>query len=387
MKTVDIRNTSIYTPYNEIIPYSKTSASSHHLCFRFDNIPPEHCKKLGTCTKEPLRIDERITRSGITRITFDGWTDPIPVGGTAVHASSVETYKISVHEVVSENGTQVVSPDSVFERIVNNHDTTLTLDLSSFPSMLYCVKLEVKDFAGNTRQARRFFLFDNISEIETQSDRAFLVTSALQQTDFTWQSDSNKICLNWTDHFFNRFYTDHNYLSPIEPDTENIIAEIYDETEGDLPINGTANINGILDYWVSWSVNNGSLSQEVKVTDFQTQRFCKEFAIVNGNRYTFQVRAVDIVGNSYSENRTVFVDKTAPEFRNIWLKKNGYKVLYTHVGIDMSLLNITFEAFDIHSGLKSVAWTLGLSNMSIELANGDLDIQKASEVCCICLIV
>lgn len=377
LKSIDTRQTTHVA--SAAVPYEKVT-TQRQLCFRYDNSPPEHCLEHGTCNDEPIYLPNRVTRSEITQVTLTGWTDPFPAGGSSVHASSIEKYIITVNEVIPSKNTQMVDTSVRFTQTINNSATDITLNLTSDKPMLFCITLEVKDFADNVRAARRFLLYDNTSFIETRDDKPFFVSSASKQTNYTWQTNHHSTCLSWIDHFHNNFYLHNAFLNPIQPDPHGLISGIYEQNTGILPMKGTPNVHGIIEYNISWALNDGAYTAEISVPDFQNQSFCTDLNVKDGDAYTFRLRPIDIVGNTYEETRIVYIDRSSPELNNIWLVKDGYKMLYVHNSVDLSTMQMTFDALDPHSGLKLVEWRFGISDTSTELHRGALAVQRTQNV-------
>ena len=272
---------------------------------------------------------------------------------------------------------------AVFAKTVNATETSLMINISSDKPQLFCVTLEVKDAAGNIRQVRRFFLFDNNTYILSRSDKPFYVSSASKSTDHTWQTHHNSTCLKWKNHFYNQFYFANKLLNEIESDPNGMISGIYEQTKGTLPVNGTSNVDGIVKFMVSYSSSsniNGSFSKEVEVLDLFSQSFCKTIAIKDGETYIFNVRAVDIVNNSLTEQRAVHIDSSLPVVNNIWLVKDGYQGYYVHSQTDLSRTIIQLNVYDLHSGIKMIEWFFGNSDSSDTIDKGSTVAMKLAQV-------
>ena len=78
-------------------------------------------------------------------------------------------------------------------------------------------------------------------------------------------------------------------------------------------MSGTPNVHGIVKYLVAWKLNEGPFSPEIEVPDFLNQTFCQLLPVKDGEVYIFNIRQIDIVGNTYNDNRTVFIDQSAPQ--------------------------------------------------------------------------
>lgn len=330
------------------------------------------------CTDEPIQIQSRITRSTNTTVTFTGWRDPIPYRGTSFHASSIELYTISVHEVNPLNGTLDVGLGSVFKATETGSITGVDLYLESDKPKLYAIILEVKDIADNVRQARRFMLYDNSSFIEISQNGPYRVTSASTETNYKWQTHHHNISLSWKDHFVNRFYLDNQLLNAIEPD--DMISGIYEQNTGLLPVSGTPNVYGIIEYTLAWSLDGKGMTKEVSVQNFLDQSFTQDFNVQDGQSYTFQVKSIDIAGNTLTDNVTVNIDRSPPHINNMWLVKDGHKTLFVHHNTDLSHMEMHFEALDSHSGIENIEWRFGVTDTGVELATGNLSVGEISNV-------
>jgi len=376
VKAKDLRTHTILTA----VPYSKT-VSNRQVCYRFDNVPPVHCSVTGACSTEPMYISSRISRDPIHTVTFTGWSDPVPTGGTLLTASMIESYEIRVNVVLPSKGLhQVDYTSNVLSMQVNHTITEMTLNLTSDGPRLYCLTLEVKDVADNVRQCRRFILVDKTSFIETLPDQPFYFNSASPDSDYKWQTHHNAICLSWRDHFVNKFYFDNELFNGIQADQHGLITGTCEQISGELPVSGTPNVHGIVKYMVSWRLNTEPLSPEIDVPDFLNQTFCRRLQVKDGETYTFNVRPVDIVRNTYNESRTLFIDQSVPRIKDIWLEKDGYEKLFVHDSTDLSKIQMTFDAFDPHSGLIKIHWRFGIAETATELISEHLSVRKPQNV-------
>lgn len=376
MKRKDFRTNKVLDP----LPYKKTS-SEETVCYRYDDTKPQHCLlsvsvPCSNAETEPIQIAKRVIRNSIIPLEFTGWIDPLPIGGSIAHASGIETYEISVNEVV--NG--IVSTSKVFSQKLGLSNTSLILNLTSNLPRLYAINLEVKDVADNVQQARRFVLYDSNTDISSREDKPFFVSSASASSKYMWQTHHNDICLNWKDHFMNKFYMENSLLGEINPDPHGLITGIYEQQNGTLPVTGTPNVYGITEFRFSWSSNGTSTANTVTVPDPLNQSYCHSFSLKDGQTYTLSIEAIDIVNNRLSESRKVHIDRTVPHINNIWLTKNGVKRLYVHDDIDLSKMNLTFEAFDPHSGLLNIEWRFGIMDSGLTLGTGVIGIAILEKV-------
>ena len=350
------RRTHVILP---AVSYRKT-VSNRLICYRNDDAAPEHCSVSGTCLLEPLHVDQRISRVPIHIVRFTGWSDPVPTGGTPVTSSKIGSYEIRVNNVLPSKGIQKVDYTSNFLSMKVNHPITeMTLNLRSGIPRLYSITLEVKDVADNVRQCRRFILVDETTVIETQPDQPFQFTSASPDTGFTWQTHHNDICLSWKEHFINKFYLDNELLNGIEAAPHGLITGTYDQISGELPVSGTPNVHGIVKYMISWKLNYGHFTSEIVVPHFLNQTFCKQLPIVDGEKYTFNVRPVDIVNNTFQESRTVFIDSSPPFLNELCVRNTKQDVQCKSLISDMDPLLLGVRSLDYHSGIAKLHWFFG----------------------------
>lgn len=367
---------NIATRSTSSVEYSKVT-ETRTLCYRFDDQSPQHCAEHGHCSNEPLSLSSRITRSNTIIVSFKNWSDPLPAGGYSSQASSIESYTVTMSEVIPSEGQ--VERKAVFTKTVKSNINRLTIKINSTTPVLYRILLEVKDVADNVAFARRFLLYDNTSKIETSDKKStFFVKSASPDTNFVWQTHHHEICLSWTDYFFNRFYLENDLFGPVKE--EYGIKGVHEQSSGLLPVRGTPNVHGIVQFKISWQVNNGSHTKPVTVRNFQNQTFCRLFPNKDGDFYQFKVTPIDIVGNTYSDQRRVQIDKSNPVVNNIWLTAKGYHRLFFHNSKDLSLMQLTFEAFDPHSGLHTVHWTFGIRDTKTKLSDGYLAVSTLQNV-------
>ena len=362
-------------PRSQPKPYQKKT-STKSVCYRYDDTEPQHCQENNHCSLEPIRLETRISRTPNIKVRWHGWTDPVPAGGQPRHASSIESYEITVNEVSGREDALKVNRAVVFTKKINAFIAELTLNITSQKPKLFCVTLEVKDVADNVKQARRFFLYDNATNISSRKDKPFYVESASADTNYTWQTHHNDICLNWYDHFFNKFYLENPLLSRILPDQFGLISGIYEQNTGILPVSGTTNVYGITRFMFSVALDNAPFSIETEVPDFQTQHFCTILHPNDGDTYRLNIRAVDIVNNTLSEEKTLYIDRSIPHIENIELVKDGYRKLFVHDQIDLSKMNLQFDAFDLHSGIRTVEWSFGIADYSNSLDSGAIAVNR-----------
>ena len=285
-----------------------------------------------------------------------------------------------MNEVSVSNTMLKVGFNAVFTKSVSMDEHRMTLNIPPGTPKLFCVTLEVKDHADNVKHARRFYLYDESSFITSRPDKQFYATSAIEESDYHWHLPNEDICLDWKDYFYNQFYMDNNLLLPVEPDPNGFVNGIYEQTSGTLPVSGTPNVNGIVEFMFSYSKNNATFSSETEVSNFLDQTLCTTLDLNDGDTYILKIRAIDIASNTYSEERIVYIDGSVPHVDNIGLEKDGYRQLYVHDQTDLSKMDLQFDAYDPHSGIKTVEWFFGITDYNDVVDSGAIGVNTLLQV-------
>ena len=371
---ISIDTSVYYQPRSAPVSYWK-KMTSKTVCYLYDDKQPQHCLETGPCTSIPLALDKRVSKTPNIGVDFRGWLDPIPAAGTDIHASGIELYQITVNEVTVSNTVLKVGTSAVFTHSVDMNGHRITLDMPTGTPKLYCVSLGVKDFADNVKQARQFFLYDESSFITSRPDKNFYVSSAMEASNYLWHVPGQDVCLDWKDYFYNQFYMDNNLLLPVEPDPHGLINGIYEQTSGTLPVSGTPNVYGIIKFMFSFSKNNATFSDATEVSNFLDQTLCTTLDLYDGDTYILKILAIDIADNFYSEDRVLYIDGSAPHIENIGLEKDGYRELFVHDQTDLSKMDLQFDAYDPHSGIKTVEWFFGITDYNDPIASGTIGVN------------
>ncbi|XP_069134181.1 uncharacterized protein [Argopecten irradians] len=358
------------------VPYPKTS-TTRELCYWYDDAPPEHCLEHSVCGTEPLDTASRILTSRNFTVTFTGWDDPSPVPGDPKFASGIHTYVVNMYEAKEAGPDYLnVGRTPVIPAVEQTSPVDITIPSNLPNPAMYTVVLEVKDIAGNVRQARRFVLFDNSSKVVTRDDRPFYSTTASQGTGYKWQTNLGQICYSWTDRFINDKFYHLNLLKPIKADYHGLISGIYEQTTGLLPVSGTENVHGLTRFRYTLSRDDDLIIQETDVPNFTSQMLCISPTLSDGETYRLHLMTEDIMSHSYEESVTIHIDSSEPDIADVWLEKVGYERLFVHNSIDLSEMTLTFKAIDVHSGIHTVDWSLGAVFGGNDIGQGSLSVQR-----------
>ena len=352
------RNMHSSTHVTRNIPYDKTKTSKQ-ICYTYDSVAPIHCSQKGTCTLEPMTLSKRLTSSRGIRVNIEGWFDPYPKNGHQSLASGIEMFEINIYEVKQSTPTSLMKDTkTVGNYTLQPNATGIEITLPDKSPMLYSIFLEVKDRADNVHQARRFVLFDKSSTVVKYDRKPFRVTSASTKSSFKWQVNNEKLCFSWKDRFYNKESRNNNLLRPLK--LEDKIRGQYDQTVGPLPVYGTQNINGLTEFNYCLKKNNNTAVLNGKVPNIMSESVCLTTHIKDGDIFTFEIQAKDIMNHTLNDSVSVNIDTSVPEITDIWLVRAGQEQIYVHHSSDLSLMTITFKSFDIHSGLREVKWAFGV---------------------------
>ncbi|VDI49547.1 Hypothetical predicted protein, partial [Mytilus galloprovincialis] len=357
------------------VPYEKTEIS-RQLCYIYDREPPLFRPGNDIRQTEPLKLSERLTNSSFIKVSFCGWSDPYPSLGTSSLASGIESYELSVYEVIeATTGTLMRDTHAVAVYNCSKDITEVEIQLPEKNPMLYAIVLEVKDKADNVRQARRFVLHDNSSYVVKNDDIPFSVVSASNKTNYTWQVHYSSICYSWKNRFFNNKYKINNPFRKIK--TDNIIEGIYDQLSGVLPVKGMDNINGLNEFFYTLLRNEHFFVVSGKVMNFTSQSICLNPSMNDGDTFLLRLQARDIMNHTLNDSIKVHIDRSVPEIADIWLIRNGKKQLFVHHSSDLSAIYLEFKAFDLHSGVREIKWAFGLQENKTVLIEKALAVEEA----------
>ena len=95
---------------------------------------------------------------------------------------------------------------------------------------------------------------------------------------------------------------------------------------------------------------------------------------------TVRVRAVDIIGNELSDNRTVYVDVTEAVLEKVGLVRGGLRMLTVHHDTDLSTMDLQIDTYDPESGIKLIEWEFGESDQEQALDDGTMQAEQLTKV-------
>uniref|UniRef100_K1P7P1 Cartilage matrix protein n=1 Tax=Magallana gigas TaxID=29159 RepID=K1P7P1_MAGGI len=303
----------------------------------------------------------------------------------ALHSAGVYTFAMGIGAVIDSNNLQTIArnPNSDYHVATNDYTdlhrkvSKLINGLCTDDPILYGVAVEVVDVALNPRQARRFVLYDASSQMKIHKHYDLRVTSASAKTNFLWQTEHGSLCYNWTNRYYNDKFVHYNPLSPIDAGVHNHFTGVYEQTTGKFPVTGTANIHGITSFHYTIQKDLVDMISDQLTPNFPEENICVPVSGVNdGNTITFRISANDIIGHQIKESVVHHIDSSPPEISNAWLIRDGTREIFVHNMKDLSAMKLQFKAFDVHSGLVSVHWSIRNEDDNTVFGNGALGVYS-----------
>ncbi|WAR06111.1 hypothetical protein MAR_021480 [Mya arenaria] len=330
----------------------------------FDMVAPIHCKETNlSCSSQSLRTSTDFLTENQLVVYWDGWSD---------ENSGISTFEINLYMIVKA-GSNTLKQD---------HGTTgesITTDFSSSSATLnlehpgpYAVELTAIDNAGNKKNARRLFFFDNTSEVSLNTNSSTVVSNANERGWITQNTDS--IDVAWAYRFQNNDHDNNCWLCRFEPSPTSV-PFVLDDTSGCM-FSAIFPLVGIVRFDLAYSETYEAITTEepfnqTTQTEFNQQRAeVNGISIQDGKRVTFTVRGYDIVGAYAEDNVTVWIDTSPPVIENLWLTRGDIVNISVHNVTELAAMTIEWHVFDVHSGLYEISWRLFDNFSNTEVLHG-----------------
>ncbi|XP_078701246.1 uncharacterized protein LOC144927586 [Branchiostoma floridae x Branchiostoma belcheri] len=345
--------------------YSGVSTSSNTAEFVFDYVAP-------TCTGTQLNIGDSVSKQNQITLQFSGWTDAL---------SGVTKYEYSVYMLVAVGETLTEPHTTVAHGTIQASSIqhpTITLTHAG----VYSVILTVDDVATNYRRTRRFVLFDNANTVELDSHYPLAIANTVAGNGDNWLHCTDcTVTATWTGHFINRYHHQNKLLNPIANFQAGIDAD-YDQTTGTRNKNAIPNALGVTQFKVAYTKDHAGGSTMTTAPssgwsagDLNTQ-FSSTASKVDGDTVKLWVKASDIMGNEITDSITAHIDSSAPVIENMWLASGDETNIVVHNSVELYEMQVQFDAFDQHSGLHDITWTLADFKTSAQIASGVVAVQQ-----------
>ncbi|XP_035698716.1 uncharacterized protein LOC118431582 [Branchiostoma floridae] len=368
--------------------YYHGSEVTHTAHFTYDLRDPAHCSVASSCSSKLMEIGPPYTKKGQIQLSWPGWSDE----GSGLGRYEYVVYKLQPYGDVlgMRSVTPVMSGSQNVSRGAGMVDVTL-----SEPGT-YCFLLTVNDVAGNYQRARRFLIYDDVNNVTVDAHQPLWTDSAAANTSHLWQTNlqnslgaGTKVSLKWPGRYRNLFHHQHKLLASIEP-YDPPIAAGYEEVTGLPPMQRSRqaipNAYGIIIAESAFAVDHAggrSITTPpntwTTVPDVMAERVDLDIPREDGDSVRLWLQAYDVMGNFVQEDVLLHVDSSPPVVQNVWLKKHGVTALVGNHSSDLFTIRFGFEAFDDHSGLHNIHWSLqDFLNSSIVHGEGQLAVRRPS---------
>ncbi|XP_060601820.1 uncharacterized protein LOC132755046 [Ruditapes philippinarum] len=309
--------------------YYKGLQDIREVQFNFDFVAPKHCLETKTCNSasDILRVEKEFTKDPI-KILWSGWIDEL----CGVWEYYVEVFKLTPDRYDKLIEAEPLKP--VFTKtITHNRNIAFPSYKPEEPGM-YSVLVETRDFANNSRIARRLVLFDDQSDIilNENPDGKLYVSSAVNETGYMWQtsSEGNDVTIDvaWSNHFINRLIEDNKLLyrvdsypiqfKEIQDDgilySQKFVQDSLDDNEGNRTLDAIENYHGIVKFEVATvlSIDDEEPKSTWKNLEPFQEKTSFQLKLQEGSRVRVWVRATDVMGNIKTDSTLVRFDNTEP---------------------------------------------------------------------------
>ncbi|XP_070570801.1 uncharacterized protein [Ptychodera flava] len=324
-----------------------------------------------------------ITKNRIIIVGWSGWSD----GLSGILKYEYEVYKMQPYGDVL--GYRSIEP--IIKDEVDASSSSITMSLTEPAD--YCVLLTVDDAAGNYINARRFFIFDDVSvvDIDPTGHYPLWVDSASANTSYLWQTnlqDQNctgpQVVTSWQGHFYNQFQRQNKILNEIEDHSPPLTSH-YEEGRGQPPEirsrEAIPNINAIVRFEVDYALDHqGGRSIMTPpgtwrdVDDIMVERQMFDISRIVGDSIRIWVRASDVMGNANTDEILVHIDSTPPLLQDISLERLTLEKSSDYDTTIILNVEISFLAYDDHSGLHTIQWKL--IDLSESIVQGNITVTR-----------
>lgn len=335
-----------------------------------------------TCLVNQEILQESLTHNSLS-VTWGGWTDD---------PSDIKNYRLEIYKLVYNSGTGMLEKAPSFDRVyeANNEDKPSYLlepESSLSSEGPYSIVLIITDNAGNQQYARRIIVYDATSSLEEDAAIPLIATSGYPDGTSYWHnSTTTPITISGERHFYNTNLKTTNWLAPIANHTPQVPLEFDDNDRFGVP--NALGITQLSFTYLVDQVGGNSIISMTQPSSFPGQT--DDLALSNvevpvivndGDSVSIWFEARDFKNNPPAyEKVLVHIDSSPPVVESLGLVKEGVSnLIFLHGTESLLDLNITFDTFDVHSGLYKLDWSLE-TDEGIIIAKGQIPVYNYDRV-------
>ncbi|OPL33423.1 hypothetical protein AM593_09985, partial [Mytilus galloprovincialis] len=318
--------------------------------------------------------------SGVERYAFEVWKMEYSLDYSVLREPDI----LSDYNPVPEFITEVLASNNTFP------------EYEPKGPGVYSTILEVADKANNSRYVRRIAIFDKTSDISTKSSNRLFVSSASNQSNFSWQTTPNNqqtttLIVQWENHFINEEHENGHFLARIQDYTPRLSDDVrrfdykeiesqFDDYEGSRTKDEISNINSIVRFEIIHGIpstippTNGW--EDIVPLKENESLVLSGVNIQDGHSYKVWVRATDVMGNTNIDSTIVHFDHSQPSVYSPTFDKN---VEDGHFPFSS---RVTVAAKDEHSGINKVSFKFVVNSTGEVKNQKDFKIESQTQAIC-----
>ena len=345
---------------------------------------PTHCsvEPSVTCLPNQPFFSAMLATSGQVDLEWGGWVDdPSGVVKYRVELSRLE-YDAAAKDLYEM--TSLVNHADFMDSNELRYTTSFTLP-NEGP---YSFVLIVMDTAGNNQYARQIVIYDLSTSLLEDSSKPLVALSGVAENDAYWHnSTSSPIIISGTGHFYSFNLRLENWLAPVRNHTPPVPPEFDDDDRQGIP-----NALGVTDlsYAILVDQNGGQNGVNVPATfpeitsDIALNSVSISPAgISDGDSVTIWFEAQDFKSNRAQERVLVHIDSSPPLVSSLGLVVSGFDGQVLHATADLLDMNIKFRAWDMHSGLYNIEWSIQTDSGDL-VGKGNVPVSSITRVSYLC---
>lgn len=350
--------------------------------FKFDFIAPKFCKETGafdSCPLNPsmLEVEEEFAKNAI-KPRWSGWTDDL----SGMWEYVLEFFLLAPDPYGRLTEASPLAPVHA-ETVLHSSSIQYPMFIPDVAG-IYSVLMTIRDEANNSRIARRFVLYDPVSNISLNpnDNGKLFVSSAGEDSGYRWQTsvsddDYTTFVVNWSNHFVNELHEKGKFLNTILPYpiqfedlqddgilmSKKFVEDALDDYEGQLTRNGIKNFHGIIKFEIAqvYTLDTNEPQTGWDRIEPLAETYSFREKLSDGAGVRIWVRAYDVMDNKQADFTHVRVDRSKPAMTNE--TSTDTKMVVNFQGGSFNYTTrITFKAVDVHSGVHEIGYVIRVNS-------------------------